>query len=154
MKAMPSEFRTTRRVEFADTDAAGLMHFSNFFRFMECTEHAYFRSLGLSIHATIDGHRTGWPRVHAECSFTQPLRFEDEVEIQLIVRELKTRSITYDFIFRNLRENETGETARGSMTTVCVRLNPETGTLESIPIPGMITGLINHVPDTAKPNGE
>jgi acyl-CoA thioester hydrolase len=29
---MSAVFRTTRRVEFADTDMAGIAHFSNFFR--------------------------------------------------------------------------------------------------------------------------
>jgi len=38
---MPYEFKHTRRVEFAETDMAGIVHFSNFFRMMESTEHAY-----------------------------------------------------------------------------------------------------------------
>jgi len=46
---MPYEFKLTRRVEFAETDMAGIMHYSNYFRFMETAEHAFFRSLGLSI---------------------------------------------------------------------------------------------------------
>src|SRR5260221_14772436 len=46
---MPYEFKHTRRVEFSDTDMAGIMHFSNFFRFMEATETAFMRSLGLSV---------------------------------------------------------------------------------------------------------
>ena len=47
--AMPYEFKTIRRVEFSETDMAGIMHYSNYFRFMETAEHAFFRSLGLSI---------------------------------------------------------------------------------------------------------
>ena len=43
---MPYEFKHIRRVEFAETDMAGIVHFSNFFRMMEATEHAFFRSLG------------------------------------------------------------------------------------------------------------
>ena len=48
---MAYEYKMTRRIEFAETDMAGIVHFSNFFRMMEATEHAFFRSLGLSIHA-------------------------------------------------------------------------------------------------------
>ena len=51
------EFKIVREVEFSDTDMAGIMHFSNFFRFMEAAEHAFFRSLGLSIHTPI---RSPW----------------------------------------------------------------------------------------------
>ena len=47
---MPYEFKLTRRIEFAETDMAGIVHFANFYRMMEVTEHAFFRSLGFSLH--------------------------------------------------------------------------------------------------------
>ena len=47
---MAYEFKVRRRVEFSETDMAGIVHYSNFFRYMEAAEHAFFRSLGLSIH--------------------------------------------------------------------------------------------------------
>ena len=54
------EFTITRRVEFSETDAGGIVHFTNFFRYMEYAEHAFFRSLGRSIaDAELD---IGWPR--------------------------------------------------------------------------------------------
>jgi acyl-CoA thioester hydrolase len=43
---MPCEFRITRRVEFSETDMAGIVHFSNFFRYMETAEHAFFPVTG------------------------------------------------------------------------------------------------------------
>ena len=46
---MTTPFVTTRRVEFGDTDMAGIMHFANFFRFMEAAETDFLRSLGLSV---------------------------------------------------------------------------------------------------------
>ena len=97
---MPSEFKLTRRVEFAETDMAGIVHFSNFFRMMESTEHAFFRSLGFTIHGHENGATIGWPRVSASCDYRAPLRFEEEVEIHLIVAEVRSRSIRYQFIFR------------------------------------------------------
>lgn len=84
---MPCEFKYTKRVEFYETDLAGIMHFSNFFRYMEIAEHAFVRSLGFSIHQEFDGVKTGWPRVHVECDFFKPLQYEDEVEIHLQVAE-------------------------------------------------------------------
>ncbi|MGY8650976.1 MAG: acyl-CoA thioesterase, partial [Verrucomicrobiia bacterium] len=57
------EFIITRRVEFSETDAAGIVHFANFYRYMEYAEHAFFRSLGRSIvDLDLD---IGWPRVHS-----------------------------------------------------------------------------------------
>ena len=62
----------------------------------------------------------GWPRVHAECDYRQPLRFEDEVEIHLLIREKKTKSLSYVIKFRKLNGPAPVEVARGSLTVVCV----------------------------------
>ena len=76
---MPAVFRTTRVVEFGDTDMAGIVHFANFFRFMEAAEHAFLRSLGLSVVMEIDGGKYGLPRVSASCDYLKPARFGDEL---------------------------------------------------------------------------
>ena len=133
---MPSEFKHTRRIEFSETDMAGIVHFANFFRMMENTEHEFFRSLGFSIHAHEDGATIGWPRVSASCDFSRPLRFEDEVEIHLIVAEVRSRSIRYQFIFRNAADGT--EVARGTVATVCATVDKTTGKLVAMPIPERI----------------
>ena len=117
---MPYEFKAIRRVEFSDTDMAGIMHYSNYFRFMETAEHAFFRSLGLSIAGGPGAEVIGWPRVHAECDFSAPLCFEDEVEIHLLVREKRSKTLSYLFKFRKLGEAPSPEVARGIVTVVCV----------------------------------
>src|SRR6266478_2864614 len=118
---MPYEFKATRRVEFSDTDMAGIMHYSNFFRFMETAEHGFYRSLGFSVVDREVDPLLGWPRVHAECDFKRPLRFEDHVEIHLLVREKKARSLSYLFRFRKLNVNPVEQVATGIVTIVCVR---------------------------------
>src|SRR6185436_17612716 len=74
-------FTTTRRVEFGDTDMAGIMHFSNFFRFMEAAESDFLRSLGLSVSWFEDGTKWGFPRVSAACDFKKPAKFQDVLSI-------------------------------------------------------------------------
>ena len=116
---MACEFKFTRRVEFSETDMAGVMHFSNFCRFMEAVEHAFLRSLGLSVVLTAGpGEPTiGWPRVAASCEYFRPLKFEDEVELHLRVEKKSEKSITYSVTFR---KNGTPDVcARGTMTVVC-----------------------------------
>src|SRR6266567_4049143 len=73
---MASEFKVVRRVEFSETDMAGIVHYSNFFRYMEAAEHEFFRSLGFSVVTMQVDPPVGWPRVHAECDYQQPLPFE------------------------------------------------------------------------------
>ena len=133
---MPSEFKHTRRIEFAETDMAGIVHFANFFRMMESTEHEFFRSLGFSIHSHEDGVTIGWPRVSASCDYTRPLRFEDEVEIHLLVAEVRSRSIRYQFIFRKVSDGT--EVARGTVAAVCATVDKATGKLVAMPIPDRI----------------
>src|SRR5258708_39744369 len=119
---MASEFKIKRRVEFSETDMAGVMHFSNFFRYMEHAEHAFLRSLGLSVVSHNTDPAIGWPRVEAQCEYKKPLRFEDEVEICLRVIKKSEKSITYEFIFQ--KPSDKDESARGRMTVVCCTIRP------------------------------
>lgn len=131
---MPEEnarrtFTARHRIEFAETDLAGIMHFSNYFRLMERTEHAFYRSIGMSVMMPHEGSEIGFPRVHAECDYRRPLRFEDEVDVVLTVREIREKSVVFDFIFQLASE----ETARGSITVACVRMEPNS--MKPAPIP-------------------
>lgn len=130
-----SPFVITRRVEFHETDAAGLMHFSNFYRWMEVCEHEWFRALQIPMMDTTPaGIRLGWPRREATCSFLRPLRCGDVVRITASVAELGTTHATYDFIFEKDRAGRWTEVARGRMTTVHVRQD-SAGRMEADPIP-------------------
>ncbi len=142
---MPHEFKLVRRVEFAETDMAGIMHFANFFRFMEATEHAFFRSLGTSIHAEFGGRTIGWPRVRVQCDYKRPLRFEDEVEVHLLVREKREKSLAYEFVFHRVAE-PAEEVARGSFTVVCVAIDSGSGRMKAVPIPDPIASQIQVAP--------
>ena len=90
---MPSEYRLRRRVQFYETDLAGIVHFSWFFRYMEEAEHALWREAGLTI--AVAGEEVGFPRLAASCDFHAPLRFEDEFEVWIRVAEITKRTIRY-----------------------------------------------------------
>ncbi len=130
-----------RMVEFADTDMAGIMHFSAFFRFMESAEHALVRSLGLSIFGIPDPDggdtRVSFPRVNASCDFHSPARCEDELDIEVAVQRLGKSSVTYAFRFLSGDH----ELAKGSMTCVCCRMR-DGQKPEPLPIPADILALL------------
>ncbi len=142
---MACEFKATRRVEFSETDMAGIVHYSNFFRYMETAEHGFFRSLGFSVVMEHFETPMGWPRVHAECDYRQPLRFEDEVEIHLLVSEKKSKSLSYLFKFRKMNGPEPVEVARGSLTVVCVTKQAD-GKMAAAPIPKVFADKIEVAP--------
>jgi YbgC/YbaW family acyl-CoA thioester hydrolase len=145
---MAHEFTTQRMVEFAETDMAGILHFSNYFRYMESAEHAFFRSLGLRVHSHSDPGVWGWARVHSECTHSQPLRNEDIVELHLVVREKRRKSIRYEVVFRRVDPGGGApvEVARGAMTTVCVGRTDGGEGMRGMAIPGDVDGKIEAAP--------
>ena len=128
---MPSEIRLKRRVQFYETDAAGIVHFSWFFRYMEEAEHALWREAGLSIHP--GGSEIGWPRVATSFEFKRPLKFEDEFEIHLRIAEFTRRTIRYTC---RLSQGE-AIIATGDLTIACVRKTPGEP-MKSIEIPAEV----------------
>ena len=88
---MQSVFSSERRVEFCETDAAGIAHFSSLIIYMEQAEHALLRSLGLSVASS---HSTSWPRVKVVCEFFSPAKFEDVISVQTSVANLGSKSVT------------------------------------------------------------
>jgi YbgC/YbaW family acyl-CoA thioester hydrolase len=124
---MPThEFLLRRRVQFYETDVAGFVHFSWFYRYMEEAEHALWRAAGLSIHPPES--ELGWPRVAASFDFQRPLRFEDEFDVHLRIAELARKTIRYE-----CRVEKDGQpVANGTMTIACVRKAP---TMRAVEIP-------------------
>lgn len=141
---MPYEQRIRRRVEFSETDMAGIVHYSNFFRYMEAAEHEFFRTLGFSVVTRQVDPPVGWPRVRAECDYKQPLRFEDEFEVHMLVTEKKSKSLSYQFRIRKLNGPMPVEVARGSLTVVCV--THQDGTMKAAAIPMEIAEKIEAAP--------
>lgn len=111
---MSARLRYPRRVQFHETDLAGIAHFSWYFRYMEEAEHALWRELGMSIWPA--GATVGYPRVSATCDFKAPLRFEDEFVVDIEVDAIGQRSIRYRCTL--IRGEQV--MAVGSMTAACV----------------------------------
>ena len=127
---MPATFRTTRRVQFGDTDTAGIVHFARFFCYMEEAEHEMLRSLGLSVVMEWQGKRLGFPRVGASCDFLRPAKFLEVIDVTVRVDSIGSKSVTYLFEF-----SKDGEPiARGQITAVCCR-TVDDHRLESMVIP-------------------
>ena len=130
---MPSDIRLTRRVQFYETDAAGIVHFSWFFRYMEEAEHALWRAAGLSIHP--GGSEIGWPRVATSFEFKRPLKFEDEFDARIRIVSIRDKSLRYVCTLTKGDE----KIATGTVTVVCVSRG-EDGVMKARPLPPDIAG--------------
>ncbi len=131
---MSETFKTTRRVEFRDTDAAGMVHFSVFFVYMEEAEHQLLRHLGLSVMMSDADGPISFPRVGTRCDYQRAARFEEILEIEVAVVRLGKRSVTYEFNFSHQGRG----IASGQTTTVCCRFD-SLGSPRSIDIPQWIS---------------
>ena len=92
----PATFKTSFRVSWIDTDAAQVVHFSNYFKFFEKTEEEFYRHLGFTF--TDAEHRGLWfPRVEAFCQYIKPAKFNELLEVELTIEELREKSIKYGY---------------------------------------------------------
>ncbi len=144
---MSYRFTLTERVQFADTDMAGIVHFSNFFRYIERAEHAFFRSLEMSIWdnaPTIpEGEHVGWPRVHASCDYRAPLFFEEEFEIELLVEEVRSKTIRY--LLRFWKKDRV-LAAEAHLVAACVQKDAASGKMKAVTIPDRIRSKVQVAP--------
>jgi acyl-CoA thioester hydrolase len=128
---MPSELRLRRRVEFYETDAAGIAHFTSFFRYMEEAEHALWREAGLSIHP--EQSPIGWPRVATAFEFHRAAKFEQELDVTIRVTDMTRRTISYACDV----SHDGQRVATGTLKIACVAKLPD-GTMRSTEVPAEI----------------
>jgi YbgC/YbaW family acyl-CoA thioester hydrolase len=122
-------------VEFADTDLAGIMHFANFFRFVESAEHAFFRSLGFRVHTANGAEHQGWPRLEVSCKYLKPARFEETLEVCLRIEEIRNSSLHYTFAIFSLGAPHHTLLATGSCSIIHVALDTSAHQIRKAPIP-------------------
>jgi len=124
------DFHTRRRIEFSDTDMAGICHFARFFIFMESAEHECLAAQGTSVATEEDGWKIGWPRAAASCNYLAPARFGDVLDIRVRLARRGRTSLTWE---HEISRDGT-PIARGSVTTVRCRIGPD-GVATPVPIP-------------------
>ena len=115
-------FTTRRRVEFRDTDAAGIAHFSAFFFWMESVEHELLRAAGVPVvDRGADGVDASWPRVSVSCDYSSAVRFGDELDVAVAVEAIGRTSVTYAFGFAHGDRS----VARGRVVAVRCLMRPD-----------------------------
>ncbi len=86
----------TRRIQWFDTDSSTKYHNTAPLRLVEEAEAALLDGLGIvrEVYGSL-------PRAHLTIDFRKPLRFWDEVEVDVKVTEVGRSSVTYGFRLRN-----------------------------------------------------
>jgi acyl-CoA thioester hydrolase len=99
-------FKTTYHVSWVDTDAAQVVHFSNYFRIFEKAEEEMYTQLGLSFDEIRQKYNFWLPRVEALCRFKAPARFGDTLEVSLTVEEIMDKAVKYSFTIINEKSEQ------------------------------------------------
>jgi len=87
------------RVNWVDTDASGLIHYTAALRYFEVAEHALMRTLLPEGRPISDGPFL-LPRVHVEADYCAGLRYPEEFDCSVWVQAIGNSSVTYAYEIR------------------------------------------------------
>jgi len=135
-----TDFTYNDRVDFSETDAGGIVFFTNFLRWVARAEGAWFASLGvMGFERLPDGTYRGYPRVGVKCDYRAPLFPGDTFAVVLTPVRAGRTSFTY--AFRVHRTDANGIlAAEGSMSIVFAKGTPG-GVFDLAPIPETLVNL-------------
>ncbi|ARK32572.1 acyl-CoA thioesterase [Halalkalibacter krulwichiae] len=88
------------RVKWGNTDAAGIVFYPNFYKWMDEATHEYFTAIAFPSSTLFVEQQVGTPLLEANCQFKSPLFFEDQVTVRSVVVELhqKVFKISHTFL--------------------------------------------------------
>ena len=129
-----------RIVEFHETDAAGLVHFSNYFRYAEAAEHALFREIDFPMFDEAKDGFYGWPRVRAQAKYSAPIHCGDAIRVELNIREIKDKSIVYHF--RIFRESDEQLVSKGTFATAYIFRSASDKSMTTINVPSRLAKML------------
>ena len=87
------------RVIFGDTDQMGVVYYANYLRFFESARAAYWRGLGKS-YKDLEAAQVALPVVEAHCTYKKPAYYEDLLEVDVEVGELRSASMRFVYTIR------------------------------------------------------
>jgi len=130
-------FKRSFRVHWVDTDTAGVMHFSNFFRYFEACEEEFYRSISLPLTEIRDRLGVLLPRVEVHCQYKAACRLDELIDITLKVREVQEKTIIYDF--QIIRQSDGKLAAEGFVK--CIAVNSE---WKAVPLPAEVARTVRN----------
>ncbi|MBV8760048.1 MAG: acyl-CoA thioesterase [Deltaproteobacteria bacterium] len=87
------------RVIFGDTDQMGVVYYANYLRFFESSRAAYWRALGKS-YRDLEQAQIALPVIEAHCTYKKPALYEDLLEVDVEVGELRAASLRFVYTIR------------------------------------------------------
>jgi 1,4-dihydroxy-2-naphthoyl-CoA hydrolase len=123
-----TKFSYQRSIKFADTDAAGVVYFSNVLSIChEAYEEYLSRNLKLDLSKFFQDKSTAIPIIHAQIDFLQPLFCGDQILI------LVSPQLVNDKVFEMSYEIYKDSITVANALTRHICINPQTRKTQSLP---------------------
>ena len=91
-------FRNHQKIQFGDIDYAGIVYYPRFLHYLHVALEEFFEhEIGITFLTVINKHRIGFPSVHLELDFQKPLRYGDQINVEVEVIEIGNTSITWGY---------------------------------------------------------
>lgn len=126
-------FVQERIIEWGDCDAAGIVYYPNYFRWIDGTFHALGRAAGFDQTALArDYGLLGTPLVESGLRFVAPARYHEALRIEARITRLGGSGLTVDYVLavgaRRVAEGREGRAFAAEVD----------GRLRAVPIPAPI----------------
>lgn len=124
------------RVNFGDTDAAGIVYYPNYFKWFDIAGHQFFRSIGLPPSKLATEQNIILPLLDVSCTFEAPLYYDEIITVKTVVSEINHKTIKlHHEIFRENIRTSYGYEVRGWVKN-------ENGNIRAVPIPEDIKSIL------------
>jgi YbgC/YbaW family acyl-CoA thioester hydrolase len=131
---MLKTFSYSRFANFYETDAAKIVHFSNYFKYVEEAELEFIASF-----SELDCSEEVWMRSDFSCEYSMPIRFDEEFRVELVVIAADPNSINYEFCIYT----ENSVAAKGSYNVKSLSFSDSTKRFQEQEINQQLLSAIN-----------
>lgn len=115
-------FRSQLKIRFGDIDHAGIVYYPRFLHYFHVALEEFFeQALEIDYPVLLDKHRIGLPTVHLETDFNRPLRYGDQIEVEVSVIKIGKCSISFGY--RAFKKDEKEPFTGGYNVTVCLDMD-------------------------------
>ena len=97
---MSKEFKYNTKVYYEDTDAAGIVYYANYLKFLERARSEAIYSMGLTNKKLLNDHETIIIVKSCKIDYKKPAKFEDLLEIISKIKTIGKSSFTMDQIIK------------------------------------------------------
>ena len=101
---MSKEFKYNTKVYYEDTDAAGIVYYANYLKFLERARSEAIYSMGLTNKKLLNDHGTVIIVKSCKINYKRPAKFEDSIEITSKIKTISKSSFTMEQMIKRKEE--------------------------------------------------